>query len=536
MANQPIRSMELKTLIRLKVDGRSNKFISRSLGVSRTSVIKYVQLLEGSGLGWPALAMLDEAALLTLCNSGFCAQPDDRYAGLSSQLAHYTRELKRPHVTRQLLWEEYREAHPDGYGKTQFFAYLREHLRLQAAYAPVVHKAGEKLFVDYAGDHLHLTDPATGELVPVEVFIGVLGCSGLVYAEASRSQQLEAFALSVQNNLHYLGGVPACLVPDNLKSAVGRAHLYEPRLNERFQALAAHYGFAVVPARPVKPKDKPKVENGVRHIYRRIYARLRNEVFHTLEALNVAIRGELETLNTLPMQGHSESRRTLFEHIEREHLRPLPTMRWAWKHQRELTVQRNCHVFLSETKHWYSAPYRYIGRKVKLLYDLEHVEIFCQGERVALHPYSYQAHGYSSKPEHLPSQHRYVGAWSEAFFLRRARLVGPETEALFQALFRTKDHPEQAYRSCHGILALGQKHGHAALEGAAAAALERRQYHYHFIHTYLTQGRRTKVTPAILTIPASHDNVRGAAYYSDSTAVEARHDEPNLFTLNASRT
>lgn len=535
MANQPIGSMELKTLIRLKADGRSNKFISRSLGVSRTSVVKYVQLLEGSGLDWPALTALDEAALLTLCRSGFCAQPDDRYATLSGLLAHYARELKRPHVTRQTLWEEYRQAHPDGYGKTQFFEYIREHLRLQEAYAPIEHKAGEKLFIDYAGEKLHLTDRETGERIAVEVFIGVLGCSGLFYAEASMSQQLEAFCASVQNNLHYLGGVPACLVPDNLKSAVTRANKYEPRLNERLQALAAHYALAVVPARPYAPKDKAKVENGVRHVYRRIYARLRNEVFHTLDTLNAAIRRELEAINALPLQGRAESRRQLFEHVEGAHLRPLPTTRWAWKHQRELTVQKNCHVYLRETRHWYSVPYRYIGRKVKLLYDLEHVELFYQGERIALHRYAHKPHGYSTTPEHMPSGHRYVGAWNEAFFLRRARLVGPETEALFQALFRTKDHPEQAYRSCQGILALAQKYGYAALEAAAALALERRQYYYHFLEHHLTQPHRASPAPALLTIPTRHDNVRGATYYAAASNHETSHDQPDLFTSYASQ-
>lgn len=514
MANRAISIMELMTLIRLKEEGRSNEFIARALCLSRTTVIKYLQLLTNSGLDWTALSLLDEAALLTLCRSGHCEQPDDRWSALSQLLPHYALELKRPHVTRQTLLEEYLQAHPDGYGKTQFFQYFREHLRLEQAYQPIEHKAGEKIFVDYAGDHMHLTDRDSGEQKPVEVFVAVLGCSGLVCAEASMGQTLAEFSLSVQNAFHYIGGVTACVVPDNLKSAVSRAHKYEPDLNARFAALARHYGTAIVPARPRAPKDKPKVENGVQQVYRRIYARLRNEVFHTLADLNTAIRRELDTLNALPMQGRKESRRILFEHLERQYLRPLPTERFVWKQQRELTVQKNCHVQLSDNKHYYSVPYRYMGRKVKVLYDTQHVEIFYQSERIAVHPYNHQPHGYSTTKDHMPSTHRFVSDWNEAFFIHRARGVGAQTVLLFEGLFRTKDHPEQAYRSCMGLLALASQYGTTAMEQACLTALERRRYNYAFIEYHLKQNHSKSSAKKVLSIPEDHQNVRGADYYS----------------------
>lgn len=521
MANQALSIMKLRTLIRFKQEGRKHQFISRSLGLSRTTVIKYVQLLEDSGLDWAALAKLDDHSLLTLCRSGHVDKADDRWSTLCTLLPHYERELNRPHVTRQMLLEEYRQAYPDGYGKTQFFQYLREHLQLSQAYKPIEHKAGEKLFVDYAGDHLHLTDRDTGEQLPVEVFVASLGCSGLIYAEGSMGQTLPEFCLSVCRVFEYIGGVTACLVPDNLKSAVSKANKYEPRLNERFWALSQHYGTAIVPARPRAPQDKSKVENAVQQVYRRIYARLRNNTFHTLAELNAAIRRELETLNTLPMQGRKESRQQLFEHLERQYLRPLPAEPFVWKQQRELTVQKNCHVQLSDTRHYYSVPYRHIGRKVKVLYDTEHVEIFYQNERIALHSYSYKKYGYSTQADHMPSTHRFVSEWSEDFFMRRAQGIGSHISKLFERIFRTKDHPEQAYRSCLGILALAQKHGHDTTEKACFEALERRQYNYAFIFHHLNQNRPRKSSQSKeLSIPAAHKNLRGAEYYRNTKAID----------------
>jgi transposase len=514
MANQALSMMKLRTLIRYKQEGRTHRFIGRSLGLSRTTVIKYTQFLEHSGLDWATLSSLDDQGLLMLCRSGQVDSPDDRWATLSHLLPRYVQELKRPHVTRQTLFEEYQKSCADGYGKTQFFKYLHEHLRLQQAYQPIEHKAGEKLFIDYAGDHLHLTDPDTGELIPVEVFVAALGCSGLIFAEASMGQTLPEFSQSIQHAFEYIGGVTACLVPDNLKSAVTRANKYEPHINERFLALAEHFGTAVVPARPRSPKDKPKVENAVLQVYRRIYAHLRDQTFHTLIDLNIAIRAELGKLNALPMQGRKESRQSLFEHIEREHLRPLPAQAFVWKQQRELTVQKNCHVQLSHTKHYYSVPFRHIGRKVKVLYDTQHVEVFYQNERVALHSYSYKPNGYSTQKDHMPSAHRFVSEWSAEYFIRRAQVVGPRTAELFQAMFRTKAHPEQAYRSCQGILALAQQQGHALVELACFEAIERRQFNYAFIHRQLHQKRPKSSTSKVLSIPDDHQNLRGSEYYA----------------------
>ena len=521
MANKPISTMKLRTLIRYKQEGRSHRFMGKSLNLSRTTVVKYLQNLASSGLDWAALLALSDESLLVLCRSGHCDKPDDRWSGFSKLLPEYAQELKRPHVTRQTLYEEYHKIYADGYGKTQFLLYLREHLRIEQAYQPIEHKAGEKLFIDYAGDHLYLTDRDSGEQIAVEVFVAVLGCSGLVYAEASMNQSLAALSMSVQNAFHYIGGVTACLVPDNLKSAVSRAHKYEPDLNERFAALGQHYGTAIVPTRPRAPKDKSKVENGVRLVYHRIYGHIRDEVFHNLAELNAAILRELETLNSLPMQGRKESRRMLFEHLERQYLRPLPSERFSWKNQRELTVHKNCHVQLSENKHYYSVPYRYIGRKVKVLYDTQHVEIFYQNQRIALHSYSYQEHTYTTTEDHMPSTHRFVSAWSEAYFIRRAQVVGPQTVLLVQALFRTKDHPEQAYRSCVGLMALAQQYGYPAMEQACCAALERRRYNYRFIQYHLEQHHSKSIPKKVLTIPDEHQNLRGADYYKAQTKDEA---------------
>ena len=518
MANQSISVMKLREVIRLKQSGLSHLAIGKALALSRTTVIKYLRVIQGSGLGLEALQALSDEELRVLIHSGHRDEADERWAVLKELLPHYAKELARPHVTRILLWEDYRQNHPDGYGKTQFFYHLRQHQLLQQGYQPQEHKAGEKVFVDYAGDSMYLTDADSGELIAVEVFVAVLGYSGLTYVEASFSQNMEAFSNSLQNAFHFFGGVSGGIVPDNLKSAVKRAHRYEPELNERLMLLARHYGTVILPARTRKPKDKPKVENGVRIVYYRIYARLRDRVFHSLKELNTAIwQEELPRYNRIPFQGRDYSRQDLFEQVEREHLGPLPPTRFLWKHQRELTVHPNCHIYLSQPGHHYSVPHRYLGRKVKVLYDGQHVEIFYQGQRIAFHPWSERAYGYTTLADHMPSHHRYVSQWNEGFFMERARHIGPLTEQLFAALFRTKEHPEQAYKSCQGILSLARKHGAPAVEQASHTALERRQYNYGFIDYELKRSGPKTPTPAALTIPR-HENERGAHYYSQAPA------------------
>jgi hypothetical protein len=253
----------------------------------------------------------------------------------------------------------------------------------------------------------------------------------------------------------------------------------------------------------------------VQQIYRRVFARLRNEIFHTLPDLNAAIRRELTALNALRMQGRKESRQMLFEHLERQYLRPLPTGWFIFKQQREVTVQKNCHIQLADNKHYYSVPYRYIGRKVKVLYDAEHVEIFFQNQRIALHPYNHQERGYSTTPDHMPSTHRFFSDWSEPYFIRRAHQVGPQTVLFFEALFRTKAHPEQAFRSCVGLLALAEQYGHAAMELTCFAALERRRYTYIFVQYHLEQNHTKLKVKKVLSIPTDHQNLRGADYYKN---------------------
>lgn len=520
MANQSISLMKLREVIRLKNSGLSNLAIGQALALSRTTVVKYLAIIKSSDLSAEALEALPDEELNMLLHSGYRDEADERWAEMRELLPHYTQELARPHVTRFLLWEEYRKDHPNGYGKTQFFHYLRQHQLVQQGYQPREHKAGEKVFLDYAGDHLYLTDTDSGELIPVEVFVAVLGCSGYTYVEASHSQKTECFSTSVQNAFHYFGGVSGGVVPDNLKSAVKRANRYEPDLNERLVMLARHYGTVILPARVRKPKDKPKVENGVRIVYYRIYARLRDRVFHSLKELNKAIwEEELPRYNRIPYQGRDYSRQDLFEQVEREHLRPLPLERFLWKHQRELTVYPNCHVYIRQPGHHYSVPYRYIGRKVKVLYDSQHVEIFCQGQRVAFHNWSERPFAYTTVADHMPSHHRYVSRWNEAFFMERARHIGTVTEQLFAALFRTKEHPEQAYKSCQGILSLARKHGAPAVERACQVALDRRQYNYGFIDYELKRSGSKQAPAPPLAIP-KHENERGAGYYKQAPANE----------------
>lgn len=509
MASPPIRMSTLKQIIQLHRQGAGIKRIARSLGISKNTVRKYLRRLETGGV-----ATANSEAALVECLRRPSTPTQDRYEHFQSLLPYLEKELQKTGVTRQLLWQEYKRQYPNGYNHTQFCHYLR--LRKQSQQVSMVQhqKAGDKLYVDFAGKKLTVVDPGSGEVSSVEVFIAVLGASQYTYVEAIRSQTKADFLRATENALHFLGGVPQAIVPDNLKAAVTKASKYEPLLNQTYEEFAHHYGTVILPARSRKPQDKALVERTVTLVYQRIYARLRNEVFLSLRSLNEAIRDLLPYLNEVCFQGRSESRTDLFAELDQPVLRPLPLHRYEWKYYKVTTVLKNYHVFLKGDSHYYSVPYRYVSKKVKLAYTSSSVEVYYQHERIAVHARSRQKYQYSTRKEHMPSAHRFVSEWCPKKFTRWAARISPIVEEYIGKVLASKAHPEQGYKSCIGILSFEKKVGKERLIAACQRGLDFQSYGYQVIKNILNRGLDQLEEPAETTYrPPAHENIRGQAYY-----------------------
>lgn len=515
MANKKLSIVMIKEIIRLKQSGLSHQKIADLLSVSRTTVIKYVKQIDAGDYKYSELLEQNDQDLHELFSEKECDNKELRYSTLSNFFAYMDKELKRVGVTRWNLWAEYKRENRDGYSYSQFCYHYQQWCIHKEAYMHIDHKAGDKLFVDYAGNKLSIVDRETGEIKEVEVFVATLGASQKTYVEASFDQRLESFLRSVENALWYLGGVPRAIVPDNLKSAITKSDKYEPGINERFADFSAHYDTTILPARARKPKDKALVEGSVKIVYHRIYAALRNRVFYSIEELNHAIKLLLIDYNTILFQGKDHSRQNLFEELEKPALSALPTEKYEYKRYKQATVQKNCHVYLGEDKHYYSVPYKYIGKQVKIIYTSNTVEIYYAYKRLALHPRSRQKYGYTTEKEHLPSHHRFVAEWSPEKFIKWAGDVGEPTEQLIRLILQTKSHPEQGYKSCLGILSHARKVGRERLNKACERALYYQNYNYQVVKKILEKGLEQEPLgeQEVQTKLPFHDNIRGQEYY-----------------------
>lgn len=372
------------------------------------------------------------------------------------------------------------------------------------------------MYVDYAGDKLSFVDPQTGELTPVEVFVSVLGASQLFYVEASMSQQKDDFIGSCERALHYYGGSPKAIVTDNLKSAVIRSNKYEPTLNEAFRDFVSHYTMAALPAGPYKPKHKALVEGAVKIIYKTIYGPVKEQVYTSLESLNRAIFKALEEHNDKDMKGRPYSRRQVFEETERSTLQVLPAKRYELKRKRVVSVMKNNYVSLSEDKHYYSVPYEYIGKKVTLLYSPSEVEVYHHYTRIAIHPRDRRPFGYTTIEEHLASRHRYISDWNPEKFIARAAEVGEQTSEFITKLLESRQHPEQAYKSCQGVLSFAARAGKERLNNACKRALHYGDYSYQTIRIILERGldKPDLQEDSEDAVIPRHKNIRGSVYYN----------------------
>ena len=517
MPNNAIKMNKLRQVLRLGGSAHGTRSIAVMLGLSRTTVRKYLRIYHRLGLSLGELLSKDDATLYELFqvnpNSGRPESPSARE--LMALLPSYARRLRKRGMTKKRLFEEYRREHPAGYSKSRFNSFLLAYMEQGKTVMHIEHRAGERMFIDFAGDRLRLTDPITGKRTAVEVFVAILPCSQLTYVEAVMSQDKEHLIAACRHALEYFGGAPRIIVPDNLKSAVKKPGRYEAVINDDFEAFAEHYGCAVVPARVRRPRDKALVEDAVRLTYQRIYPMISDEDAASVELLNAAIRKALEVHNNTPLTGRPYSRREQFEDIERPALCPLPERPFELHNRCMLTVQRNGHIRLHG--HFYSVPYSYAGRKVSVFYNSSDVDVYIHYRLIAHHPRSAEGFGYTTAAEHLPPGQRMAMEDDPTPYIRQAGDIHPVVQEYLRMVATGKKVPQQACNACRGILALGQKAGKERLVAACRLAMQLQAYNYAAVEHILRTGQDRTPAPEDGTVPEStprHANIRGKDYYN----------------------
>lgn len=513
MARERTSMRKCREILRHVLDlGLSYEVTERSLGVSHGQVCRTLTKVRERGLSWADVAPLSDDELEALL---YGAKPPSPCTAPLPDWPALDAELRRPGVTLQLLHQEYRERHPDGLGYSQFCDHYSRFRRLRPLLMRQQHLAGDKLFIDYSGKKPSYFDRQTGERIECELFVAVLGASNLTYAEATATQRREDFLRSHIRAHSYFGGVSRLWIPDNLKSAVVKACAYEPTLQRDYEELAAHYGAAVLPARPRKPRDKAKVEVGVQIAQRWILARLRNVRCFSLVELNGHIARLLDELNHRPMRVYKRSRRELFEQIERQHLRPLPAHSFVLCETKEAKVHIDYHVAFDG--HFYSVPYALVQEPVRIRATGTTVEIFHKNQRVASHLRSSKRGGYTTLAEHMPKAHQKQRDWSPGRILNWAASVGPHAASLCHAILDSRRHPEHGYKSCLGLLRLGQRYEKERIEAACARAYAAGARSYQSVKTILENGLdRIPMSPSEPqhAPPLEHEHLRGPDYYN----------------------
>ena len=505
--SKPTDIERVKAVLYLKLDENlSNRDIARRLNVGAATISDILGKFRTLDCGWP---LPEHASDQWLHQSLY---PDRKAGRIKPDYGLMDIELRRKGVTKLLLWEEYQANYPDAcYSYSQFCDNYREWKSQQKRSMRFTHKAGEKLFIDFCGPTLPIVNPGTGEVRNAQVFVAVLGASNYTFAIATENQKLESWLEAHVAMFAFFGGVPQLLVPDNLKSAVTRACRFEPQLNTAYQSLANHYGCAVMPARPLKPKDKAKAENAVLIVERWIMAKLRHQVFHTLSGLNVAIRAILHELNQKPFQRLPGNRQTLFESLDKPELAPLPTTPWEYTEIHIARVGIDYHVLYKD--HFYSVPHLFVGKSVEIQASKRLIRIYYQRECIAQHMRSDRKGGFTCVDEHMPANHQHQ-KWSPGRLKNWAKQIGPSTLEVTDAILQSKPHPEQGYRACLGLLNLAKKYGESRLEQACRRAIDIgnpcRASVKSLLHTHLDNAPKVD---DVETPNLTHHNIRGPKYY-----------------------
>ena len=506
---------KLKEVLRLRSLGLKQQQIARSCLIAQSTVHKYLKAAAAAGVSWPLPPDWDERRLEEVV-AGAPRPAAVWRKTMAPDFGALRQELQaHRHLTLQLAWEEYRADHPDGYGYSRYCELYRSWARKLDLVLRQEYRAGEKLFIDYAGDKIPIYDARTGALdFQASLFVAVLGASSYTFAEATRSQDLSCWIGSHIHALEFLGGVPEVAVPDNTKTGVKHPCRYEPELNATYRELAEHYGFAVIPARPYKPRDKAKAEAGVQVAQRWIIAALRHRRFFQLGELNEAIGQLLDRLNQRRFRKRPDtSRAVLFAQVDRPALKPLPAARYVMAQWKPVKPNIDYHVEIE--RHYYSVPYQLVGQKLEARYTASTVEIFHRGVRVASHPRSFVPYTATTLHQHRPKSHQAHLEWTPSRLINWAATVGPATAKVVQAILESKPHPEAGYRACLGILSLAKTFTAARLEAASQRALLLGIHSYPSLKSILKHSLDQQPMLELESERSgpNHDNVRGGEYY-----------------------
>jgi transposase len=514
MAGTRINIMELRQLIRLKKEGISNRKIAEMLRVSRNTVNEYNRIFEAHKLNYDELNELDEAALTALFPSSSEIE-HHRYKVLSSYFSYFEKELKKTGCTLEQLWKEYLQKHPDGYKHSQFNYHFNSWCNKVHGSFKIEHKAGERIFIDFTGKKLPLVNKETGEIQEVNVFVAILPCTQYTFVMAVPSQSREDLIEALVHCLEYFGGVTLAIVSDNLKSAVSKGSKYAPVINKTLADFALHYGCVIDPTRPYSPQDKAMVEGAVKLVYQRIFYPLSSHTFFSLRDLNQQIQNLLEKYNTYTFSLSTSTRLHDFLSIEKNLLRPLPAESYSFKYFKKFKVQKMGYVYLSDDKHYYSVPYKYIGEHVELSYNRHTIEIFHHGQRIALHKRDYRPGKYTTNEDHLSSHHKAYSKWNLEFFQEKAGKIGPNTKEYITRLILKNTYPEIGYKQAQGITVFTKLYSCEQIESACKKALPFSTYSFYIIENILKN--RVESEPDLFSenqeLSITHENLRGPEAY-----------------------
>jgi transposase len=517
MSNKPIDMYKIRQLLKLYASGRGTKFISSTTGIARNTVKKYLLHFVSLRCTMTEIEAMGDAELARTFLLKKPVIEGPRANDLELLLPTLMARLRKRGVTKKMVYQDYITKHPDGFKHSAFLERLNAFMGLTKPSMRVPHKAGDKLFIDFTGKRLSIVDDHTGEIQEAEVFVAVLGCSQLTFVMAVPSQKKEDFILACEQALRFYGGAPEAIVPDNLKSAVKKAGRYETELNDSFAAFAAHYSTYVFPARVYKPKDKALVEGAVKIIYTTIFTKIDSEVFHTFDALNAAIRVHLEAHNSTLLTGCGYSRRQQFDELERDVLRPLNKYRYDPMTSKPATVGKSGYVTIDYR--YYSVPYKFIGKEIKVTFNRTKVEAYYRHELIASHVRIYTKEKYIQSQEHLASWHKYPTEWNPEKFIADGMLIGQPVADYIKKVLERNEYPEKNYRACQGIINFKKRVGESRLINACKRADSFNVYNYGMIERILLSKAdfipldEDDDNPGKEPRMPNHDNIRGEDYY-----------------------
>lgn len=516
MAQKPIAMEQLKQILQLQKDGIGIREMARRTGISRNSVRKYLSVLSQKTGGGDDEELSNKTLADTAYGTDSLVHDAQRLQQLTEHFGYAQRELNRTGVTRQLLWQEYINQHPDGYVYSHYCYHFNQYLKNQDLSMHLEYNPSDMIMVDFAGKKQHYIDPATGEQISCQVFVSILPFSGLIFCYAVPSQQTADFTECINAMLRFYGGVPATILCDNLKTAVTRPDRYEPVFTDICHQFSEHYDTTFSATRPYSPRDKAMVERAVNIVYNHVYGPLRNRDFTSLQALNTAMHEQLAALNNKPYKNTPYSRWYFFEQQERPHLKALPAQPFCIKKVVTLTVQRNYHVQLSEDHRYYSVPYQHVGKKVKVLYDARVIEVYLEHRRVATHVRKNPQKAYTTLAEHMPPHHQRmqeIKGWNRDDLLTQASRIGSATTQAATLMLQNSIYIEQNYKACFGMLMLQKKYGVQRLEAACSRALQGSRVNYTMIRHILERGLDKQLPAVEQHLIPPHDNIRGKDHY-----------------------